>query len=502
MIDELQDDDDAALDARARARLGETLRDKYRLDRVLGSGGMATVYAATHRNGKEVALKLLHPEIAHHAEIRNRFLREGYVANQVKHPGAVSVTDDDVTEEGWAFLVMELLDGLTVQDLWESRGLRMHPAWVTAIVLQLLDVMAAAHANGVIHRDLKPANLFVTRDGELKVLDFGIARMRDVGIHTTNAGSVLGTPAFMAPEQAMAQSKEIDPKTDLWAIGSVAFALLVGEVVHPAENTQQTLIHAATRPARPLGPLAPDAPPEIVRVFERALTFEKAGRWASATEMRDALVLAAEQAFGAVPGETVLREALQGSTAVVVRPAAEATLDVPVVLVIPPSGTRTLTANDRATLRGLAAPPRLPSRGHGRGVAGAGLFAFSAAAAAFFLLHVASPPGGLASATTSLASPSIIVGDASDLLGSEQPRPADDIESTEAATAPSVTTVTRDSTVSGSAQSSSARPHSLPVSSTAKPAVAPVSSSARAHCTPPFTIDPTSHRKIWKMECL
>src|ERR1700735_3192392 len=115
------DADELHVHAQANARLGLTLHEKYRLDRVLGIGGMATVYGATHRNGKEVALKLLHSEFAHPVEIRARFLREGYVANQVKHPGAVAVLDDDVTECGGAFLVMELLSGITVQDLWDER---------------------------------------------------------------------------------------------------------------------------------------------------------------------------------------------------------------------------------------------------------------------------------------------------------------------------------------------------------------------------------------------
>src|SRR5215831_9583150 len=104
---------------RAKARLGTVLRDKYRLDRVLGVGGMAAVYKATHRNSAEYAVKMLHPELSLDNEIRTRFLREGYAANSVKHPDAVRIHDDDVAEDGSAFLVMELLDGVSVEDLWE-----------------------------------------------------------------------------------------------------------------------------------------------------------------------------------------------------------------------------------------------------------------------------------------------------------------------------------------------------------------------------------------------
>src|SRR5580700_12087689 len=115
---------DDELLALARARLGMVLRGKYRLDRVLGIGGMATVYAATHRNKKKVAIKMLHPELSIRENIRARFLREGYVANSVEHPGAVAVLDDDVAEDGSAFVVMELLDGAPVDELWEKRDKR------------------------------------------------------------------------------------------------------------------------------------------------------------------------------------------------------------------------------------------------------------------------------------------------------------------------------------------------------------------------------------------
>src|SRR5580700_4775771 len=151
----------------ARGRLGRVLKGKYRLDRVLGIGGMAVVYAATHRNKKRFAIKMLHAELSMRENIRTRFLREGYVANSVEHPGAVAVLDDDVAEDGSAFVVMELLDGAPVDAVWEKHGKRVPVAVVVAIGDALLDVLAAAHAKGVVHRDIKPANLFLTSDGRL-----------------------------------------------------------------------------------------------------------------------------------------------------------------------------------------------------------------------------------------------------------------------------------------------------------------------------------------------
>lgn len=137
---------------RARVRLDTALKGKYRLDRVLGVGGMATVYAATHRNGKEFAIKVLHPELSVVTEIRSRFLREGYLANRVKHPGAVTVLDDDVAEDGSAFLVMELLHGDSVENIWDRHGRRLPLDLIAGIGLQLLEVLAAAHHRNVIHR--------------------------------------------------------------------------------------------------------------------------------------------------------------------------------------------------------------------------------------------------------------------------------------------------------------------------------------------------------------
>src|SRR5580700_10802447 len=155
----LQDDPQVV---RARGRIGVLLQDKWRLESLLGVGGMAAVYAATHRNGKRVAVKMLHEEFSHDPEVRNRFLQEGYAANTIQHEGAVSVLDDDLAPDGSAFIVMELLDGETVEQRWARSGERLPAREVLAVVEQLLDVLAAAHAKNVVHRDIKPENLFIT----------------------------------------------------------------------------------------------------------------------------------------------------------------------------------------------------------------------------------------------------------------------------------------------------------------------------------------------------
>src|SRR5258708_1643977 len=190
--------------AAAGLRIGSWLREKYRVDRVLGMGGMAVVYCVTHRNGRRFALKMLYPDLSVQRDIRKRFLREGYIANQVGHAGAVAVLDDDTAEDGSAFLVMELLEGETVDSIVARSGAGIPVEQALAIAHGLLDVLAAAHVKQIIHRDIKPGNLFVTTTGDVKVLDFGIARLHEPdGLHATRTGVAMGTPAYMAPEQAM-----------------------------------------------------------------------------------------------------------------------------------------------------------------------------------------------------------------------------------------------------------------------------------------------------------
>ncbi len=279
-------------------RIGSVLKGKWVLDKLIGSGGMACVYAATHRNGKEVAIKLLHPALSYDPAMRERFLREGYAANRVKHPGAVSVDDDDVTEDGAAFLVMELLDGETLDARWEREGGRLATHDVLLAMDQLLDVIATAHDNGIVHRDLKPENIFLTRQGAVKVLDFGIARLREAAGSTsaTKTGTVMGTPAFMAPEQARGRWDEVDRQTDVWAVGATMFTLLTGEYVHEAGTVNEALALAITAPARSVGSLDATLPAGVIQMIDRALAYEKSDRTPNARVMQDEVrqLLAAE----------------------------------------------------------------------------------------------------------------------------------------------------------------------------------------------------------------
>lgn len=275
---------------RAQERVSRVLKGKWRIDRVIGAGGMAVVYEATHRNGMRAAIKVLHPQLSANEEIRARFLREGYLANTVDHPGVVRVFDDDVDEDGSVYLVMELLVGESLEARRRRAGGRLPPDEVVRITAGMLDVLAAAHAKGIVHRDIKPDNVWVMQDGTVKLLDFGIARVREAQGVVTKAGEIMGTPGYMSPEQARARWDEVDERTDVWAVGATMFNLLTGRLVHEGGTGNEVLLAAMTTPAPPLATVAPGLPLDLCQVVDTALAFERDRRWPSAQAMRDALL--------------------------------------------------------------------------------------------------------------------------------------------------------------------------------------------------------------------
>jgi serine/threonine-protein kinase len=286
-LDELPSNDEQL--RRAATRVGEFVCGRWRLDSLIGVGGMASVYAATHRNGKRVAIKMLHPELSTDAGVRQRFIDEGYVANSVNHAGTASVLDDGETAQGVVFLVMDLLKGQTLEERLQKRT-TLHPREVLAITEGLLDVLAAAHDRGIVHRDIKPANIFITEDGTVRLLDFGIARFTAPGHPTTTQwGVTMGTPVFMAPEQARGHWEQVDGRTDVWAVGATMFTALTGRQVHVAETTNEELLSAMTTRAPSLGDVVQGAPMTLVNLVDRALAFEQSERWPGARVMQTAL---------------------------------------------------------------------------------------------------------------------------------------------------------------------------------------------------------------------
>jgi serine/threonine protein kinase len=277
----------------AARNLGRVLCDKWRLERVIGAGGMATVYAATHRNNlRTVAIKVLHPQLALDVDLRKRFLREGYIANKVGHPGAVAVLDDGIDEsDGSVFLIMDLLVGESLHERQRRSLSALEAHEVLRIVDSILDVLVAAHEQGIVHRDLKPDNVFLTREGAVKVLDFGIARLVEPrgGEEATRTGVMIGTPSYMPPEQARGRSNLVDARSDLWAVGAMTFALLTGRHVHEAETQNELLLRAMTTPADPLASVLPQVNAKVAAVVDRALAFDPADRWPDARTMQAAV---------------------------------------------------------------------------------------------------------------------------------------------------------------------------------------------------------------------
>lgn len=299
---------------RVQARVGEVVCDKWRLGSVLGVGGIAAVYAATHRNGKRVAIKVIHDEHSHRDDVRERFLEEGYAANKVGHPGIASILDDGVMDDGAAFLVMDLLDGETLEQRFERSEKPLGAEEVLSIADQVLSVLAAAHASGIVHRDIKPENIFVTRAGEVKVLDFGIAHIVDSRRErNTQDGFTMGTPAFMPPEQALGRTELISGRTDVWSLGATMYWLLSGKLVHEAATANEELLQAMTASVPSLRE-RPDIDDVVADLVDRALEFDIEKRWESALAMQQGVRRAYADLTGSDPAHTVPQEAARAES--------------------------------------------------------------------------------------------------------------------------------------------------------------------------------------------
>jgi serine/threonine-protein kinase len=270
----------------ASERLG-TLLGKWRVEELLGSGGMACVYSASGPRGERVAIKVLHKDLVESGDVRHRFTREGTAAARVGHPGVVEVLGSGEEPDGTCYLVLELLEGEPLGRALK-RGETPTPARLLDVLDQVLDVLAAAHSRGIVHRDLKPDNLFVARDGSIKVLDFGIARILDdlPGIHKTRAGITLGTVPFMSPEQALGKRDQVDGRSDLFSLGAMSFRLLARRNVHEGPSDADILVAMATKPAPPLASVAPDVPPGFAAIVDVALAFSKDSRYPDALTMQ------------------------------------------------------------------------------------------------------------------------------------------------------------------------------------------------------------------------
>jgi tRNA A-37 threonylcarbamoyl transferase component Bud32 len=276
----------------ALARIG-TVVDKYTIVRMLGRGGMGAVFEARHaRLARRFAIKFLLPEFAANREILRRFENEAKAAGGLEHPNLAAVTDFGRADDGSPYLVMEYLGGEDCSKLLRRLGPLSVPR-AANIVLQACRGLAVAHAATIVHRDLKPENLFVTDAGDgsdlIKVLDFGIAKLRisDASV-ITGTGATFGTAFYMSPEQARGAG-DVDPRTDVWSLGIVLYELLSGRKPFLGEQFLQVIHEILSFEAPSLSTLRPDLPPKLVAVIEAAMKKDLAQRLPSVVALAEAL---------------------------------------------------------------------------------------------------------------------------------------------------------------------------------------------------------------------
>lgn len=279
-----------AMLAAARTKVGTMIAGRWQLDDLIAMGGMAAVFAAKDRDGKMVAVKMLLPQFAAVGSIRKRFTREAYVANTIDHPGVVSILADAAGEDGSVFLVMELLVGESMETMLRRFGGKLPPTDVLAFADQALAILEVAHEKKIIHRDLKPTNLFIMGDGQLKILDFGLARLDAAAGPPTAAGLVLGTTAYMPPEQAMGLPDQIDARSDIFTMGALMFRTLSGRHIREQTKGDERLMAAMLEPAPSLLSVMPHAPAEVAALVDRALAFSRNDRFPTAASMRAAVI--------------------------------------------------------------------------------------------------------------------------------------------------------------------------------------------------------------------
>jgi serine/threonine-protein kinase len=275
---------------------GTVIDEKYKIQGVLGTGGMAAVYRAEHvKIGRIVALKLLLPEFVAYPDLVQRVEREARAAGGIDHANVVEIVDLGTTAEFGPYIAMEMLKGEDLATYVEQRGNRLDDIEAADVARQVLGALSAAHAKGVIHRDLKPENIFLAEEEDrrrVKVLDFGISKLNESGgavTSLTRTGTVMGTPQYMAPEQA-AGARDQDHRVDIYACGVVLYAILTGGLPYEAENYNLLINDILNKP--PIAILARDKgiDRDLADIVMKSIARNPADRYQTAKEMQDVLI--------------------------------------------------------------------------------------------------------------------------------------------------------------------------------------------------------------------
>lgn len=277
---------------------GDAIAGKYRVERELAAGGMGVVYIAHHEAlNKQVCIKVMAPEWAEHDDAVMRFRREAQAAAQLKSQHVVHIYDVDRLDDGSPFIVMEYLEGRSLDQLLAEHG-PLPVALAVDYVIQALRALVEAHAAGIVHRDLKPANLFLeqkrTGGDNIKVLDFGISKLADesglgsVADDITSSQAVLGTPAYMSPEQAVS-ARDVDGRTDIWSVGVILYELLTGELIFEGQTMGAVMARILNMPIPPITDKRDDIPVGLGDAVMRCLERDVDERFHTVGELLEAL---------------------------------------------------------------------------------------------------------------------------------------------------------------------------------------------------------------------
>ncbi len=296
--------------------VGSVIAETYTVEGLLGRGGMGAVFVASHARlpGKKVAIKVLHPDVAD-AESMARFRREAEIASRLGHPNIVEVHDWNQLPDGTPYLVLELLVGESLADRLRRGPMTLDE--VAPIIRQVGAALAAAHREGIVHRDLKPANIFLLPQDEgpprAKVLDFGISKIHGSNTVKTQDTQMLGTPQYMAPEQATGRHDQVDGRTDVFALGAVVFEMLTGQAAFGGTTIPEVVFKVVFEPAPTVQSLAPTVPPAAAAAIDRALAKKPDERWPDVASFVEALT-GSPLATGRAPIPTNVRPAVGPAT--------------------------------------------------------------------------------------------------------------------------------------------------------------------------------------------